>query len=527
MRNWIVTLLFLIVATALFSVPAVYYFDTVAVGEVNGPAFANLWRMWAAPTALSGDQTLDLPFRKLFTMESNSRHVIPSIVLPLVLTPVTRHFGPPAAVNLFLLLTLFLNGLCAYLFLRAVAGDHGPALATGMAFAFSTFVLSRVAAGELETAGVFVLSLGAWAVVRLCDQPSTKTHLTALAALLFAFLWQVAFGWALLLFALAAAAWTRWVDKQREATRTFLFVIGALALVGFFNAMVMMDPEMFRESAAGLDVLELAFVPRTYADTVPYFLLIVAAIGLVRRPRDAAFWWASAAVLFTFSWGERLTVWGRATAIPGPFALVAADNPLPFAALAHLCLAVPAAQTIRAAAEYLEKVRPNDEGKMISIFVLLGLAVSFFHLPNPAFKTAVPDAYGALHEIGEGAVLELPISRTAAVNARYRYYQTAHRRRVVSGNPEPGAPRGLPGEILAAAPSLTPLNHEPIDWVGLANVAPAELKKQLRDLEIVAVALHPFDAPGGQRDLLATWCEQTFGAPQRRDDSTIVFRVGQ
>ncbi|HPQ68988.1 MAG TPA: hypothetical protein PKW95_07650 [bacterium] len=527
MRNWIVTLLLLVATTALFSVPAVYYFDSVAVGEVNGPAFANLWRMWAAPTALSGDRTLDLPSRQLFSMKANKQHVIPSVLLPLVLTPVTRLFGPTAAVNLILLLTLFFNGLCAYLFLRAVVGDHGPALAAGMAFAFSTYVLSRVAAGELEMAGVFVLPLGAWAIVRLCDRPSNKTEWTAFAALLFAFLWHVSFGWALLIFALAAAIWTRWVDKQREATHTFLRVIGALALVGFFNFILMMERYTFRESAAGLDVLELVFLPRTYADTVPYFLLIVAAYALVRRPKDAAFWWASALVLFAFSWGERLTVWGRATTIPGPFALLPAGDPLPFAAMAQLCLAVPAAQTIRAAAEYIEKLRPNDEGKLISICVLLGLAVSFFHLPNPAFKTSVPDAYGALFEIEDGAVLELPFSCTTSVNARYRYYQTVHRHRVVSGNPEPGVPHGLRGEVLQVAPSLTPLNGEPINWVGLADVVPAELKTQLRELGVAAVALHPLDVPSGQRDLLETWCEQVFGAPQRRDESTIIFRVGK
>lgn len=529
MRNWIIMLLLLGAATALFSVPAVYYFDTVAVGDVQGPAFDRLWRMWAAPTAFFGNHPAWLSPQDLF-IGPESRHNVLSIwAVPLVLTPVSRVFGATAAVNFFLLLTLFLNGLFVYIFLREVVGDHGPALAAGMAFAFSTFVLSRIAAGELETAAVFVLPLGAWAVVRLCDRPSWRTEVIAMTVSLFAIAWHATFGWAVLVFAVAAMLWTWLFDKRRDHLGPVLRVLGATAFLWLLFYLFVAAPAVpaAGEPRRGLDLFEAIFVGRAYPDTTPYFLLIVAAIGLLIRRAEAAFWWLAALALFAFSLGDRVYFWGNATPIPGPFALLNAHDPLPLAAMAQLCLAVPAAQAIRAAAEHIERRRPKDEAKLISICVLLGLAVSFFYLPNPAFKTAVPDAYGALHDLDDGAVLELPISRKPAINARYRYYQSVHRHRVIGGGAAPGRPAGLPFAVLQTAPLLKPLDSEPINWIALAGIPPHGLQAQLRAAGIVAVALHPFDLPVGQRDLIETWCEQVFGAPQRRDESTIIYRVTQ
>ena len=540
MRNVIVTLVLLCASAALFSLPAVYYLNTAAVGGPESDVWNSLWLMWAVPAAMVNPQLSLGDFSLL--VDPAGVDLWPHLgnaLLPLIMSPITLSLGPGTAANLALIVALFLNVLFAYLFLRVVVGDHGAALPPALAFGVGTFVLSEAGYGNVELAGVFVLPLAAWAVVRAGDAPSWRHGLFVAMALVLAALWNAYYGMAAFVFAVLAAVWATVDDKSKAP----LWTIGggvlaaalalsplAVALAGHVDAA--QPAGGWTTPGAQLDLLEPFYLARDYPDTVPYFLLIVGLIGLVRHRKQTFFWWMAAVVLFVFSLGPSLHVLGGDTGNPGPYRLLAmlpgmerARWPYRFIIMAHLCLAVSAAWALRGAAEFLEQRGLREEGKLTAIAVLLALTMSFFLTPHPAVATAVPDAYGALHEAGEGAVLELPVHADVRINARYLYYQTVHRHSVLVGQPLPDRPEGLPPAVLAQAPSLTPLNSFPPDVIALAMVDDEQCRAELRDLGVHYVVWHPYDAPENVRPLLEAWIEQTFGGPLRRDRATVVYLI--
>lgn len=504
MRNIIVTFILLCVSAALFSLPAVYYLDSVAVGGAQSDVWGNLWLNWATTVSVfeQGISLADFPL--LVGAESRNLWAhLDGVLLPAVLAPVAKIGGPVRAANLALIVILFCNGLFAYLFLRMLVGDHSAALPPALAFAVSTVVLADVSAGKLAETGVFVLPLAAMAVVRVCDSPSWRTAGMALAGLLIAGLWHIQFGLAVFLFSIIAAVWAS--IEQRKPYPAWA-VFGALAAV-----VLLLLPFLIARHHALAAIAHpggwLGAEGRLY---LPYFILILALAGLIRHPKQAGFWWLSALVMFLSMWA------------PGVENKVCAGG---FLNMAILCLAVPAGQFLRYLLEYFEARTPGNEGKVAAMAVLLALGVSFFQVPHPAVATQVPDAYGAFHEYEEGGVLELPVHSDIHINARYLFYQHLHRRPVLVGQSFPAMSAGLPSSILLAAPELSPLNTYPPDMIGLTTVDGEKLRAGLRELEIRYLAVHPNDLPVDIRQLFGVWCDQTFGAPLRRSKAVVVYGV--
>ncbi len=114
--------------------------------------------------------------------------------------------GPVAAYNIWIVLALFLNGLCAYAAASHYTGRRDAALLGGTIFAAAPFLVVRVL-GHLNVLCAWTLPLLVLAVERLHARPTIARALTTgvtLAAIAFIDYYYFIYGW--LLFALLAAS---------------------------------------------------------------------------------------------------------------------------------------------------------------------------------------------------------------------------------------------------------------------------------------------------------------------------------
>jgi len=535
--------IFLLIAVALvFSYPAMRAPQRLAVGSPDSDACDSLWLSWAFSRAI-GEADLSLAD---FTMLIDPAGVdlwphLGNFIYPLVLTPAIRRGGPVAAANIGLFVIFFCNVLFAFLFLRYVVGDGAAAMPPALAFGVGTYPLSEAAYGNPELAGVFVLPLAAWAVVRAADRPAPYRSALAFLALVFAALWNAYYGLAAFLFAGLAAVWAGAEERSLKPPAAVGGAIVAAGLALLPVALMLARTVAADAPAAGwqvgagshLDFLELVFTGRTYPNTVPYFIFVGALAALLtRRRRAALFWWATAAMLFLFSLGETLHFWGHDSGIPGPYRLLdwlpgmeRARWPYRFAVMAHLALAAPAGLALRSLWETLESGHPRNERQVRTIVTLAALLASFLALPNPAMEAQAPEAYATLDGQEAGGVLALPANDNFYTNSHYLFYQVFHQRPLLVARPLPDRPPGFPPAALTAAPGLAPLNDEPPDLLALAEVDQAALRNDLRVLGIRFVALHPGDVSGQVREPLKIWCRETFGDPWQVSDTVLLYRL--
>lgn len=539
MRHWILAIALFAAGAALFSLPAVTNPADVAIGTPDSDVFNSLWLLWAVPEAATrADLSLD-DFKLMVDPDgANLWPHLGNVLYPLLLAPVTLTRGPVTAANWGLVLILFLNALCAFVFLHYVVGDAAAALPPAAAFGLGSFPLAEAAYGNNELAGIFLVPLAAWAVVRSCDRPSVGRAAWAAALLLLTALWNAYYGLAVLVLAVLAAVWAWRTD---HSTRPLVFTGGVLATVAavlaplalWLGGVAQEAGSFAAEAGAQLDLLEPFHFSRDYPNTVPYFLLLLAlGITVTRQRRQTAFWWLVAGVCFLLALGDSIHVLGYDTGIPGPYRLLEllpgmerARWPYRFIVVAQLALAVVASQAVRAILEYLDTGGGRGERRFTGLLVLLGLGVSFFLVPHPALTTAPPEAYGALHEHGDGAVLELPASPNFYLNSRNLFYQTVHHHAVLAAKPLPDLPAGFAPAALAMAPELAVFNDGEPDLVKLAEVDPRAFREGLQKLGVRYVALHPLDLSDATREPVKTWLGETLGAPARTSDPAIVYVV--
>jgi hypothetical protein len=541
LRHWLLALALFTASAALFSLPALTNDPDVAVGTPQSDVFSSVWILWAVPEALGSSEVALGDFPLLVDPAGTSLWPhLGNVLYPLLMAPVTLVHGPITASNWGLILILFLNAFCAFVFLQYVVADPPAALAPALAFAMGSYVMAEAAYGNVELAGVFVLPLAGWAIVRACDKPTKVSAALVFATLVLAGLWNAYYGLAAFAFAVPAALWAAKTDR----TWAPLAVTGAAVAAAFAvlagPAYLLAGQVAASAPAAGwqvagaqLDLLEPVFFARDYPGTVPWFLLALAlGVTLTRHRSQTWFWWVSAAAFFVLALGATVHVLGQDTGVPGPYSLLSALPgmerarwPYRFAVMAQLCLAVIAAYAMRAIFEYMDTGGGRGERRFSALMVLVGLGVSFFLVPHPAVKIEPPSAYGALHEHGDGAVLELPASPDFHVNARNLVYQTVHGHPVLVAKPFPDSPLGFAPAATAAAPALATLAAEPFDPAALASVDQGGFAADLKNLGVRYVALHPADLDDVNRALLRAWLVETCGPPARNEGAAEIYVV--
>jgi hypothetical protein len=200
----------------LWSYPLALRLSSHIPGEGPGDNVAFLWSFWWMRESLAaGTDPFHTPL--LFAPAGTDLSLNTHLALP-AFFGATFLGGLPlvAAFNVTLLVTLFLNGLCAYWLAWRATRDHAAALVAGLVFAGSPYVAARLH-GHFNLLSAWTLPLFALAVPGAVrgSMAAAAAAGVVLGATAYVDYYYVIFQLALAAFAVAFAGW-RWEVTRRE-----------------------------------------------------------------------------------------------------------------------------------------------------------------------------------------------------------------------------------------------------------------------------------------------------------------------
>ncbi len=374
--------------------------------------------------------------------------------------PFAGWLGPVGSLNASIVLTLALNGLCAFLLARRVLGSEGAALLAGVLVEVSPASGFHMAVGRPFFAAVWVVALALLFVMRLADGKRWRDAIGFGAALLVALLMD----FQVLMFASmwvgVLAVWLLVTRRSDVLDRRFLARAGAgslLALVPFVS--IWLGP-LLAAPARGFPV-------PTAADTVPYSmsftdvvspeiahatfgllppLLALAAIAIAFRDRTARVWLVGGLFFSILVLGAYL----RPTTVPLPFlalrSLPGLDQfrtPYRFAVPASLGIAIAGARVLDIVFGRLKRAWAQRMAVAVAVACVFADAriQTWPPEPFPGQRYPTPAVYGAIAaDPRDGLVLEVPVGFRSGIERfgpdradTLVYHQLVHGKRLING----------------------------------------------------------------------------------------------
>ncbi len=518
-------------------------------GAVVAPADSDIWNtMWLTRqvadfisrngSALSANEALGYPHGL------NLWPHLGGVVWPALLAPLTKSAGSIYAHNIGALLALILTALAGYLFFYEISGDAKPALFSAILFGCGLYGVEEIRFGNPELAAFAVVPLSALATVRMFDKGGAPTVILAGAAAAFAFSFNPYFGLTAFVF-IALASFQAAADNGLKSTLVRALPAVALGLALSVPAAWpilkgMQSPAFSAVAASAVDpataswdLLEPIFFGRAYPRTICYLLLVTALAGLYKAPKGYRFWLLAASAFFLLALGPVVLVWGRATGVPGPAALLGLfpggwriRYPYRFAVGFHLCLGAAAAITLRRLLEYADE-RGFPDAFMGRVFVMIAAAATLaVALPNVSMRVETPEVYQVLAGESEpGAVLELPVAKGFYENSRRLFYQSLHGRPYIGGQPLPDLPKVFDRSYFENNTLLDVL-LKPLEELAVYRFKslpdPGPDVRAMASKGIAFAIVHK-ESPGA--DIVDGLALGAFGKPVYADDGAALYRV--
>ena len=399
------------------------------------------------------------------------------------------------AYNLLLLGGLATSGLAAHALGRAVGGSHLAGFVAGVAFATSPYLYGEGAAGCIELVSAGFLPLFAWALVGVVRAPGWRR--AAVAAACLAVIGP--FNWYYTLFAgMLGVGFCVWqlVEGRRRAVAWMGVAMGVAALSNApliplvrqetptrppVSAELFSDPaawsrvdaitngtadlseltlargeevdalQVYRNSTTVGALVQARFTVNPLHSTPGALAFGIGLFGLAAGRRQAWGWAALAAGATVLTLGPFLALDDRPPMDPW-----AGDWPLPYYwAYQHLpffskayrpyrigvvtltCLAALGAVGVAAVRTEL---RRGPVAAAVALLAALGVSQPLWSGDRPAHRpladARIPELYGALADLPDGAVVEVPLQYqpTTIANARFQYNQTRHGHPVLNCN---------------------------------------------------------------------------------------------
>jgi hypothetical protein len=426
--------------------------------------------------------------------------------------PFERFLGPVGSLNLSILATLALNGLCTFLLARRVLGRAGPALLAGALVEVSPTSGSHMAVGRPFFAAVWVIALVLLFALRLVDGARRRDALGFGAALLAALLtdFQVLL-FASLWFAVLAS-WLLVTRRSAVFDRRVLGLFSAGSLLAVVPFAAVWLPPLLAAPAHGFPVPSVA-------DTLPYSmsltdalspaiarasfgalppLLTLAAIALAFRDRTARVWLLGGLFFSVLVLGPYL----QPTRVPLPFlalhSLPGLDQfrtPYRFAVPASLGLAIAGAHAVGVLLARLRRLglRRAAFGVAIALSFADARIQSWPPAPFPGQRYPDPAVYRAIAADAQGGLLlEVPVGFRSGVERfgpdhadTLVFHQIVHGKRLINGMVA-RLPSGIFG-YYRASPALRLLSGEPLP---LDPALRADFDAKIAALDVFWIVLH-------------------------------------
>ena len=424
------------------------------------------------------------------------------------------------------------------------------AFIAGLLYAFTSSKLFYAALGQWNIASSQWIPFYVLYLFKMADHPRQWRY-ACLAALflLFQAYAELTFAAFLVLFTLLWVAWRLITDRRAWRVLAPLALTGLLSAAGLAPVLVAMIPDMLAEGdiltvgGGFADVFSadlLGFLIPTlhhpffgslverfsFDHTVgqhlyPGYLAMASAfVGVVWgwRRRSVQFWLLSALVFWLLTLGPSLRIDGHDTGLPLPFDLLAQlpffkgnRYPSRYSVMLALNLAVLAGFGLAAILSWIARKRPSTTAvtRLLrpALLLLFTALLLFEHLsiPLPLSDMRVPPLYQAIANTpGDWTLLDVPVawrngSRVTGtldpIIMFEQYYQTVHRKRLLSGNTSRNPPLKI--QYFTEAPILNTLialetGHE-VDPAVIERdqvLAPAVL----RFFNVHAILVHPDQA---------------------------------
>lgn len=468
------------------------------VAEVDG--WQNVWGLWWVQHALASGQN---PFVTdlIFIPDGVSLYLQPlGLSNALLVLPVTAGWGPVAAYNTAMLLSLALSGLAGYGLALRVCQTPWAAFLAGLLFTASPFHLTRIWDGQLELASLHWPAFYALFLLRAVEDGRRRdallaglllavTGLSSWYYLLFMGLYSLGFA---LLWAVGRPEMRRPLGQVFGQTALSLLVGGLLLLPVLVPALTLAiaapnalyqfsGEEVLQRSANLLDFwlpsyLHPLWGPWLFASVrlawhdfsgdwnvaLGYGTLALATLGALRNPQTAWRWLVLAGAALLLALGPRLQVGPWQSELPLPYALLdllpglsLGRRPALFTMVSTVALVPPVALGLRAlGAAAQRRSRPW--------LAALPLALIAFELAVGPWPYLPADTHPLNQRLagGSGIVLDVP-------PAAYKYIEP-QRAQLIHGRPIPGGYLARPPRYPwpRAAPAVRPLwrmRPEPAD----------------------------------------------------------------
>ncbi|HWQ12755.1 MAG TPA: hypothetical protein VNL77_08145, partial [Roseiflexaceae bacterium] len=381
--------------------PLAAHFRSAVVGADQAvDAYLHVWNTWHVADSLAAGRSPFFAARLYYPYGADLFWQTLGFSQGVVAAPVTLALGPVAGLNFTTISAFPIGGYAAFLLARRVTNSAPGALVAGAIYAFSSFHMDKLIAGNV----VASIQWAPWYVLALyhhLERPRLLTGLLCGALLLWVSFGSWYYGMFCVLFTgLMALAWMAAGGRARALP---LALWGALPVAVWGLALA---PRILSLTQAGdallWDLRELQLLRS--ADLLDFFLpnplhpwwgervralratmhedagiwvvslgwvgTALAALGAARHWRAARRWLFLLLTTMVFAMGAVLQVAGANTGLPLPWALVqdlpgirANHRPNHFVVLSMLMLGVLAAFGVRALTERLVRVRGHEATK--------------------------------------------------------------------------------------------------------------------------------------------------------------------
>ncbi len=554
-------------------------------GADDPPLTWNLW--WVRHALLSlGSNPFRCNYL-FYPLSINLAFYTLTVLNGLLSLPLQATLGLVPASNLLLLSSFVLGGYGAFLlagyFLAAsskhqVAGAPLPlaAFTAGLVYAFASSKLFYAALGQWNIASSQWIPFYVLYLFKIGDPLARRRWRYPILAglfLLFQTYAEMTYASFLILF---TALWLVWrLFARNPIPLRSLALLGFLFAVGLLPILLMMVPDLraegdilvegggfadiFSADLVGFLVPTMhhpifgSLVERLHFDHtvgqhlyLGYSVLALALVGIVagRRRPWSKFWLVSAIFFWLLTLGPSLRINGHDTGMPLPFALLAQlpffkgnRYPSRYSVMLMLSLAVLVGLGVHWLLDKVSYKLPMARGnRLLAICTLLLVTLVLFEhlsIPLPLSDMRVPPVYAHVGAMpGDFTLLDLPVAWRNGFRVTgpldpiimfEQYYQTAHGKRLLSGNTSRNPP--LKFQYFTEAPVINTL----IALETGHTVDPAVVERDralaaevLRFFDIQAIVVHP--AHTGPE--VVSYVETVLPVERLyQDEATIAYRV--
>jgi len=389
----------------------------------------------------------------------------------LSLFPLIGIWGFPYDANLYVIMTLVLNGACVYLVLRKFRLDVKASVLGGALVALNPYYLTTAAAGKHEQAVAWFLILFMGVLPDCLLKGGKKRVLLSAVVFLLASIVYWFHGLFLGLFLVLAVCVAvykaprklRWLPVKRALAVLLLFLALALPFLYPFLPIGVSEGKVMGVSST--KVVPFKLPPRsqertstleTEADQLRVrsaspaslvknrvaLLALVLIVPLLFLKRKPWLWIVTGITFYVLSLGPYLSIPGLRKQIVMPFSLLYAFVPFAsrilntgrFAAVTCLALAVLAACSY---ARFSKRFRFSEKTRFVLLLVLLAVALGLGRTGTKIKLHGLLDVPEGLERIKglQGGVIDVPFF-SEAVCSRALRYQMVHGRPLLAG---PGA----------------------------------------------------------------------------------------